>query len=45
MLATGEIVNLTAVERVSNYNGGLFYLPDGRGLGFTPLIDGSQNPS
>jgi Tol biopolymer transport system component len=43
-LATDEIVNLTAVERVSNYNGGLFFLPDGRGLGFTPLIDGVSKP-
>ena len=43
-LATGTIANVTAVERVSHYNGGLFFLPEGRGLGFTPLIDGVSKP-
>ena len=42
--ATGVVSNLTAVDRVSHYNGGLFFLPDGRGLGFTPLIDGVSKP-
>ena len=35
---------MTAVDRVSHYNGGLFFLPDGRGLGFTPLIQGVSKP-
>src|SRR4029077_1214439 len=43
-LATGKIRNVTAVNRVSHYNGGLFFLPDGRGLGFTPLIQGVSKP-
>ncbi|QJX00668.1 TolB-like translocation protein [Frigoriglobus tundricola] len=43
-LATGAVTNVTAVERVSHYNGGLFYLPGGRGLGFTPLIKGVSKP-
>lgn len=43
-MASGKSVNVTAVERVSHYNGGLFYLPAGRGLGFTPLIDGVSTP-
>ena len=43
-LASGKLTNLTAVERVSHYNGGLFYLPDGKGLGFTPLINGVSKP-
>lgn len=42
-LATGKIVNVTDVERVSHYNGGLFFLPGG-GLGFTPLVDGVSKP-
>ncbi len=41
---TGELVNLTAVDRASHYNGGLFFLPDGRGLGFTALVDGVSKP-
>jgi len=36
--------NVTAVNRVSHYNGGLFFLPDGKGLGFTPLIQGVSRP-
>ncbi len=43
-LASGKLTNLTAVERVSHYNGGLFYLPDGKGLGFTPLMNGVSKP-
>ena len=43
-LASGKISNVTAVERVSHYNGGLFFLPDGRGLGFTPLLNGISKP-
>ena len=43
-LASGKVNNVTAVERVSHYNGGLFFLPDGRGLGFTPLLTGISKP-
>lgn len=41
---SGAVNNLTAIERVSHYNGGLFFLPEGRGLGFTPLINGNSKP-
>lgn len=43
-LETGSISNVTAVERVSHYNGGLFFLPEEHGLGFTALIDGVSTP-
>jgi hypothetical protein len=43
-LKTGELVNVTAVDRVSHYNSGLFFLPDGRGLGFTALINNISKP-
>ena len=43
-MMTGTVANITAVDRVSHYNGGLFFLPDGRGLGFTPLIGGVSKP-
>ena len=43
-IASGKVVNVTAVDRVSHYNGGLFYLPELRGLGFTPLIIGVSKP-
>ena len=43
-LKTGELVNVTAVDRVSHYNSGLFFLPDGRGLGFTALFNGISKP-
>jgi TolB protein len=44
-LATGKRTNVTAVERVSNYNSGLFFWPgDPRKLGFTPLINGTSTP-
>mgnify|MGYP003344095194 FL=1 len=35
---------MTAVERVSHYNSGLFFLPEKRGFGFTALIDGVSRP-
>jgi len=40
----GAIRNLSAIERVSDYNTGLFYLPGGGGYGFTPLIGGISKP-
>lgn len=43
-LLQGKVTNLTEVERVSIYNTGLFYLPNGKGLGFTPLINGVSKP-
>ena len=43
-LATGQITNLTVVDRVSSYNTGLFFLPGGGGYGFTPLIGGVSKP-
>ncbi len=43
-LLAGTVTNLTAVDRVSHYNGGLFSLPDGRGWGFTPLMNGISKP-
>ncbi len=43
-IASGKIENLSAVDRVSIYNTGLFFLPDGSGYGFTPLINGISKP-
>lgn len=44
-LATGKATNLTAIERVSHYNGGLFFWPnDPNRLGFTPLINDQSRP-
>ena len=44
-LATGTLVNLTGVDRVSFYNSGLFFWPDDSSkLGFTALIDGNSHP-
>ncbi len=43
-LTSGKVVNVTATDRVSHYNGGLFFLPEGKGLGFTPLIKGVSKP-
>lgn len=43
-LKSGNITNVSAVGRVSNYNSGAFFLPDGRGLGFTALINGISKP-
>jgi hypothetical protein len=39
-MAMGTINNLTAIDRVSIYNTGLFFRPDGAGYGFTPLMNG-----
>jgi TolB protein len=41
---TGKTTNVTAVGRVSHYNSGLFFLPGGKGLGFTALIKGVSKP-
>lgn len=44
-LATAKATNVTAVERVSSYNGGLFFWPgDPTKLGFTALINGNSHP-
>ena len=43
-LSTGKIDNVTAIDRVSHYNGGLFFLTGNKGLGFTPLINGISKP-
>jgi len=44
-LATGKADNVTAVERVSFYNSGLFFWPsEPTKLGFTALIDGNSHP-
>jgi Tol biopolymer transport system component len=44
-MATGSATNVTAVERASFYNGGLFFWPnDPTKLGFTALIDGNSHP-
>lgn len=43
-LASGKLTNLTAVDRVSIYNSGLFFLPNASGFGFTPLISGISKP-
>ena len=44
-VATGKAENVTAVERVSFYNAGLFFWPnDPRKLGFTALIGGDSQP-
>lgn len=43
-LATGKATNVTAVDRVSHYNSGLFFLPGGKGLGFTALVNGVSKP-
>ena len=44
-LATGQTTNVTAVDRVSHYNAGLFPWPGNAGrLGFTALIDGVSKP-
>jgi TolB protein len=41
---SGQARNVTGIERVSNYNSGLFFLPDGKGFGFTALIEGISRP-
>ncbi|MBC8356359.1 MAG: PD40 domain-containing protein [Planctomycetes bacterium] len=44
-VASGESQNVTGVDRVSFYNGGLFFWPgDASKLGFTALIDGNSHP-
>ena len=43
-IATGVVNNLTAIDRVSDYNTGLFFLPDGSGYGFLATIEGNQRP-
>ena len=44
-LASGNAHNVTAVDRVSFYNSGLFFWPaDPAKLGFTALIDGNSQP-
>jgi TolB protein len=44
-LATGAATNLTAVDRVSFHNSGLFFWPgDPTKLGFQALIDGNSHP-
>ncbi len=39
-----SVVNVTGFDRVSKYNGGLFFLPGAKQLGFTPLIKGISRP-
>lgn len=44
-LEKGKPINVTAIERVSFYNSGLFFWPnDPTKLGFTALIEGSSHP-
>ena len=44
-LKTSKETNVTDVDRVSFYNGGLFFWPnDPTKLGFTALIDGNSHP-
>ena len=44
-VATGKAENVTAVERISFYNTGLFFWPnDPQTLGFTALIGGNSQP-
>ncbi|MBM3969207.1 MAG: hypothetical protein FJ302_05015 [Planctomycetes bacterium] len=44
-VTTGRAENVTAVERVSFYNSGLFFWPnDPKKLGFTALIGGNSQP-
>src|SRR5438876_831725 len=44
-LATGATTNLTAIERVSFHNSGLFFWPgDPAKLGFQAIIDGNSHP-
>lgn len=44
-VATGKADNVTAIERVSFYNSGLFFWPnDPTKLGFTALIGGNSKP-
>lgn len=44
-LTTGKRMNVTGVERVSDYNTGLFYWPGNpKKLGFQALIEGQSHP-
>ena len=44
-LATGKAENITAVDRVSFYNSGVFFWPnDPTKLGFTALLEGNSHP-
>lgn len=44
-LESGALTNITGIERVSAYNGGVIFVPGGEGkLGFTALIDGISHP-
>jgi len=44
-LSTGKLTNLTAVERVSDYNGPVFFWPGNPSkLGFTAVINGISHP-
>lgn len=44
-LGTNRATNVTAIERVSFYNSGVFFWPnDPTRLGFTALIDGNSHP-
>ncbi len=44
-MRTGKTTNVTAVDRVSFYNTGVFFWPgDAKQLGFTALIDGISKP-
>jgi TolB protein len=44
-LATSTITNLTAIDRVSFYNSGLFFWPDdATKLGFQAIIDSNSHP-
>lgn len=39
-----QTVNVTGLDRVSHYNGGLFFVPNSQSLGFTGLINGVSKP-
>jgi Tol biopolymer transport system component len=42
---SGKLANMTAIERVSGYNTGLFFWPgDPKSLGFQALIGGNSHP-
>lgn len=44
-LASGALTNLTEIERVSEYNTGIIFIPGDEGrLGFTALINGISHP-
>jgi TolB protein len=44
-VAAGTSLNVTGIDRVSDYNGGLFFWPnDPDHLGFTALINGNSHP-